>query len=65
MKNMLQYITITPGDEACIISGLNFATSDTILGLRAKDRGTFVYHGQGKLKINEHKLVSAFPCNKT
>lgn len=38
-----------PGDEACIISGLNRATSEIILGLSARERGTFWYQGQGKL----------------
>lgn len=41
--------TIMPGDDACIMSGLNRATSEIILGLSAKERGTFWYHGQGKL----------------
>ena len=39
-----------PGDDACIMSGLNFATSMIIRGLRANDRGTTLYHGQGKLQ---------------
>lgn len=39
-----------PGDEACMISGLNCETADIILGLSASDRGTFWYHGKGKLK---------------
>lgn len=38
-----------PGDEAWIISGLNSETLDIILGLRARESGTFWYHGQGKL----------------
>lgn len=40
-----------PGDDACIISGLNRATSEIILGLSARERGTFWYQGQGKLQI--------------
>jgi len=43
-----------PGEEACIISGLNFATSPIILGLSASESGTFWYHGQGKLEIKEN-----------
>lgn len=46
-----------PGDDACIMSGLNFATSEIILGLRARDRGTFLYHGQGKLKIRNNTII--------
>lgn len=33
--------TMIPGEEACIISGLNWETCEIILGLRAKERGTF------------------------
>ena len=36
-----QILAIIPGDEACIMSGLNRATSEMILGLSARDRGTF------------------------
>ena len=41
-----------PGDDACIMSGLNRATSEIILGLSAKERGTFWYKGQGKLHFS-------------
>ena len=41
--------TIMPGDEACMMSGLNRATSEMILGLSANESGTFWYQGQGKL----------------
>ena len=34
-------LTMIPGDDACIISGLNRATSEIILGLSARERGTF------------------------
>lgn len=44
-----QALTIIPGDDAWMISGLNLATSEIILGLRARERGTFWYQGQGKL----------------
>ena len=44
-----QILAIIPGDEACIMSGLNRATSEMILGLSARDRGTFWYQGHGKL----------------
>lgn len=44
-------LTMIPGDDACIISGLNRATSEIILGLSARERGTFWYQGQGKLQI--------------
>lgn len=37
----IQALTIIPGEDAWIMSGLNFATSEIILGLRAKERGTF------------------------
>lgn len=43
-------LTIIPGDDACMISGLKLATSEIILGLSAKERGTFWYQGQGKLQ---------------
>lgn len=43
-----------PGEDACIISGLKFATSEIILGLRARERGTFLYQGQGKLERTEN-----------
>lgn len=43
--------TIMPGDEACIMSGLNWATAEIILGLSAKERGTFWYQGKGKLQF--------------
>lgn len=51
-----QKFTIIPGDDACIISGLNWETSDIILGLSARESGTFWYHGQGKLqnRIEKH-----------
>lgn len=39
-----------PGDDACMISGLKRATAEIILGLSASERGTFRYHGQGKLQ---------------
>ena len=42
-------LTIIPGDDACIMSGLNRATSEIILGLSARERGTFWYQGKGKL----------------
>lgn len=34
-------VTIIPGEEACIMSGLKRAISEIILGLRASERGTF------------------------
>ena len=34
-------LTIIPGDDECIISGLNWTTSEIILGLSARERGTF------------------------
>lgn len=34
-------LAIIPGDDACIMSGLNRATSEIILGLSARERGTF------------------------
>lgn len=37
----IEGFTITPGDEACIMSGLNRAISEMILGLSASERGTF------------------------
>jgi hypothetical protein len=42
--------TIIPGEVAWIISGLNFVTSEYILGLKANESGTFWYNGHGKLK---------------
>lgn len=54
--------TMTPGDDACIISGLKLATSEMILGLRASERGTFWYQGQGKLKIGLRTIIKrSFP----
>lgn len=50
--------TIIPGDEAWIMSGLNWATAEIILGLSARDSGTFWYQGNGKLRflcINENR----------
>lgn len=49
---MFFYVTITmiPGEDAWIISGLKFATSEIILGLSARESGTFWYQGQGKLQ---------------
>lgn len=41
--------TMIPGDDAWIMSGLNRATAEIILGLSARDIGTFRYHGRGKL----------------
>lgn len=41
-----------PGEDAWIMSGLNRATSEIILGLSAKERGTFWYNGQGKLHFS-------------
>lgn len=38
-----------PGDDACMMSGLNRATAEIIRGLSASDMGTFRYHGRGKL----------------
>jgi hypothetical protein len=35
------------------MSGLNFATSEMILGLSARDRGTFPYSGHGKLEKDD------------
>lgn len=43
-----------PGEEAWIMSGLKFATSAMILGLRASESGTFWYHGKGKLETQEY-----------
>lgn len=37
------------------MSGLNRATSEMILGLKARDNGTFWYQGKGKL--NEEKEI--------
>ena len=34
-------VTMIPGEEAWIMSGLNFATSPIILGLSASESGTF------------------------
>lgn len=47
-------LTIIPGDDAWIMSGLNCLTSLIILGLNASESGTFWYHGQGKL--NKKKI---------
>ena len=33
-----------------MMSGLKLATWEIIRGLRASERGTFLYHGHGKLK---------------
>nr|GMC69277.1 hypothetical protein Iba_chr03aCG5180 [Ipomoea batatas]GMD40105.1 hypothetical protein Iba_chr10aCG6170 [Ipomoea batatas] len=41
--------TYKPREVECIMSGLNLTTSEIILGLRASERGTFRYKGQGKL----------------
>ena len=43
-------VTIIPGEVAWIMSGLNFATAEYILGLSANESGTFWYSGHGKLK---------------
>jgi ethanolamine utilization microcompartment shell protein EutS len=43
-------ITITPGEVAWIMSGLNLATAENILGLNASESGTFWYNGHGKLR---------------
>lgn len=48
-----------PGDDACIMSGLKFATCEIIRGLRARDRGTFVYQGQGKLNGEQGTISSS------
>jgi hypothetical protein len=34
------------------MSGLNFLTSEYILGLKASESGTFWYNGHGKLKTS-------------
>lgn len=39
-----------------MMSGLNFATSEIILGLSASERGTFPYIGQGKLERMSKQL---------
>lgn len=57
-------LTIIPGDVECIISGLNWATSEIILGLSAKERGTFWYKGQGKLQ-NNRELLGNSPIGYT
>ena len=49
VATMMKIHTMIPGDDACIMSGLNLATSMIIRGLRANERGTTLYHGQGKL----------------
>lgn len=33
--------TMIPGEDACMMSGLKLATSEIILGLSARERGTF------------------------
>lgn len=43
-------VTITPGEVAWIMSGLNFDKAENILGLNANESGTFWYNGHGKLK---------------
>lgn len=48
--SLIAKLTIIPGDDACIMSGLNRATSEIIRGLSARERGTFWYQGQGKLQ---------------
>lgn len=45
------------------MSGLNWATSEIILGLRANERGTLRYQGQGKLKIKFKKKKLLGECN--
>lgn len=48
-------LTIIPGDDAWIISGLKFFTSLYMRGLNARDIGTALYQGNGKLPIRNTK----------